>query len=932
MNRKLVGVSFFCLGILIYQACSSEDRQTCEPGRQLECDCPGGVKGVQVCLNDGSGWGECDCPCDKDCTGRDCGPDPECGESCGTCGTNQTCSADGKCECDFESCGDTCCAQGQVCANNSCCTPDCGVRECGLDPVCNSSCGECLPDEDCNIDGQCVPSVPGPRLCADPTSLNFGTIQVGGSLEMSFNLENCGDADLNLIGASFAQDSSPDFDLLNLPAFPQTLAPGASVDIEVRYTPQSADEDEGGVEIFSDDIASDPVTHLTGTVALSGSGVGNACEIQPTPFVVNFGGVVIGQSDTINLLVSNHGVDPCTFYDAQITRNSADAEFSIVSKPAAGININPGDDVLVQVKYAPVNLGVDGGVLTLSTSDPEGDISIDLNGQGVVQAVCALEVTPEIRQFGTIQLGSSVVSPITLTNTGDADCHISDLELRAGIGPAEFDFQNPPTLPLTISRQGYAGSTYVLDVEFAPTQTGMHDAYVWITSDDPDIHQSGGVGCDSPPQPGQTCVPLRGWSEELVIEIIPSELDFGLVAVGCNSSERRVALYKLCNFDLNVTSIALDNTNDTNFEITYAPSLPYPLPLWGFEVRLRYNPQDTSLHSNNIQIHTDNSIVDLITVPIYGQGTNISDQTDVFFQQTNVKTDVLFVIDNSGNMGWAQDEMSGGIPYFISQAIALDADFHIGVIATEVNEAETGMGNPPRDIIPGVLVQAPGHPKIITPTTPDLEQALSDNARLGECCSDEQEAGLQAAWMALSQPLVDDPAANAGFLRDDAKLYIICLSNEQDQSKGDPRFYENFFEFLKGSTNTEWMKLSAICGDSPSGCSASGGDAEYGSRYIRVANETGGIFESICTTNWQLTMENMAADAFSAVREFPLSRSADPVTISVTVDGSPVPQASCDGCPNGWTYYPDTNLVYFGDDVVPAPGSRVEVMYTALCL
>ena len=173
-------------------SCTSYDRQTCEPGMQIECDCPNEVKGVQVCNDDGSGWGECDCPCQRDCTNRDCGLDPVCGELCGTCDTYETCSAGGRCECLYEECGGTCCALGQVCAGGACCTPNCVARECGLDPVCGSSCGECLPDEECTLDGQCVPVVPGPRLCAEPTSLNFQTLQVGQSSELSFNLEKFG--------------------------------------------------------------------------------------------------------------------------------------------------------------------------------------------------------------------------------------------------------------------------------------------------------------------------------------------------------------------------------------------------------------------------------------------------------------------------------------------------------------------------------------------------------------------------------------------------------------------------------------------------------------------------------------------------------------------------------------------------------------------
>jgi hypothetical protein len=68
----------------------------CEPGRQLACGCAGGVEGYQLCLADGSGWGECQC-CAPDCSGRACGPDPICGEDCGSCQAPETCSGAGQC-------------------------------------------------------------------------------------------------------------------------------------------------------------------------------------------------------------------------------------------------------------------------------------------------------------------------------------------------------------------------------------------------------------------------------------------------------------------------------------------------------------------------------------------------------------------------------------------------------------------------------------------------------------------------------------------------------------------------------------------------------------------------------------------------------------------------------------------------------------------
>ncbi len=50
------------------------------------------------------------------------------------------------------------CAEDEICQDGLCvdCTPDCAGRDCGLDPVCEVSCGECTPGEWCD-DGTCVP-------------------------------------------------------------------------------------------------------------------------------------------------------------------------------------------------------------------------------------------------------------------------------------------------------------------------------------------------------------------------------------------------------------------------------------------------------------------------------------------------------------------------------------------------------------------------------------------------------------------------------------------------------------------------------------------------------------------------------------------------------------------------------------------------------
>jgi len=127
-----------------------------------------------------------------DCSGRNCGPDPICGMSCGTCGDSEHCN-NGQCEagpcvpdCDGRQCGPdpkcgtTCgiCDSGLECTLlGSCvtpgCEPNCSNRHCGPDPVCGALCGFCSEDQTCSDDGQCrtgtcEPTCAGRQCGPDP--------------------------------------------------------------------------------------------------------------------------------------------------------------------------------------------------------------------------------------------------------------------------------------------------------------------------------------------------------------------------------------------------------------------------------------------------------------------------------------------------------------------------------------------------------------------------------------------------------------------------------------------------------------------------------------------------------------------------------------------------------------------------------------------
>jgi len=188
----------------------------------------------------------------------------------------------------------------------------------------------------------------------------------------------------------------------------------------------------------------------------------------------------------------------------------------------------------------------------------------------------------------------------------------------------------------------------------------------------------------------------------------------------------------------------------------------------------------------------------------------------------------------------------------------------------------------------------------------------------------------------LSAPKIDDPAINGGFLRDNAKLHVIIVTDEPDQSRGPTDLYVDFFRNLKGFRNESLVAVSAIAKRDGQTCNRD--DADVGDeRYEAVVDALNGRFQSLCDQDWSGSMRALGGDSIGLQVEFFLSRAATESSLSVCVrSGSstaacqPV-AATTDGAPNGWFYDPAANSVVFNPGSVPPRGSRVEVRYDAFC-
>jgi hypothetical protein len=154
--------------------------------------------------------------------------------------------------------------------------------------------------------------------------------------------------------------------------------------------------------------------------------------------------------------------------------------------------------------------------------------------------------------------------------------------------------------------------------------------------------------------------------------------------------------------------------------------------------------------------------------------------------------DLLFVIDNSGSMLVEQQNLIASFDGFIEgiqDNLDEANDYHIGVVTTDaysLNFAECQtLGALVTESADGVCGPWTGGRYISL--ADDLESAFTCAARVGDTGSTDEHQ-IEAAMRAISPDLAALGACNEGFIRDDALLVLVIITDEDDEhgSPGEP--------------------------------------------------------------------------------------------------------------------------------------------------
>lgn len=307
----------------------------------------------------------------------------------------------------------------------------------------------------------------------------------------------------------------------------------------------------------------------------------------------------------------------------------------------------------------------------------------------------------------------------------------------------------------------------------------------------------------------------------------------------------------------------------------------------------------------------------------------------------NNKVDVLWVIDNTGSMYTKQQKLGDGFSSFISTFTTKNFDFHMGVTTTDILSG-TGQGGElqglpypythPTDITKSIPVNYNGANgsiiKLLDNNTPDLAGHFAANARVG-ILGNPNGTGLDAIELALSPSVL--AGANAGFLRSEAHLAVIVVS-DADDNDSNPATVASVTSTLQAlkpdrfdvisRTYKKNFTVSAVVVSDPTdtNCVA---PFEEGLKFKALASATNGSIANICDANFATGLTSISQKIAEAITEIPLSRVPDTSTISITFNGVVVPNDAT----NGWTYVSSGNKIVFHGTAIPTDNTSIAINY-----
>lgn len=471
-----------------------------------------------------------------------------------------------------------------------------------------------------------------------------------------------------------------------------------------------------------------------------------------------------------------------------------------------------------------------------------------------------IEVTPSDLAFEALALGGTATRTLTISNTGTATLYVASIEVE---GSGAFSLPGwREELAVGI------GEAVELEVLFAPRQAQDEGALV-IGSTDPDTPE--------------ITLPLSGEGLFPALDLSPDPYPMGEHLTLCGPVYGNLTL---TNAGEALATVSGVSATGGGWSVHEPPALPFTLePGASVDLGVALSPTIDAEYQGVFWVESDDP-AGPSTATLSATTTTWTEE-EHFVQGAWPETDVLLTIDRSGSMSDDAEILSGELPTLVDALDAIGTDYQIAVVTRD-----NGCHNE----------------VLITSETTHAESRFRD-AVFGPSGT-YTEAGLTLARNALREAA--EGGCTEGFLREDARVSILHVTDEPEQSLEDrSELLEEILALAPTAT------ISAVAGPVPDGC----GTASPGTGYDEAVEATGGAFESLCDADWEVIAESMADLSMGGgayTDTFVLDETPWPETVEVRVDDDEV---------TDWSYNSELNAIVFDEDEVPRLGAAIEVRY-----
>lgn len=424
-----------------------------------------------------------------------------------------------------------------------------------------------------------------------PTSINFGDVNLGFSGSQTMTIQNKGTNALNI--TSLTSNPTPPYSVTQVGG---AIAKGATATVTVACAPTVLGPISGTV-VVNGDAGSQ-------SVGLQCNGIMSDLNIAPSPVDVT---TRVGDVVTRNVTIQNNSGSAVLLSSVTVVPTVTGIPISIMSGPANNTSLGSGASTTVTLRFAPTQAQTPTELARLRIDHQPSTIrDVVINGAALLTTMA---VNPDTVDFGAVCAGTTEMKIIEVKAPTPGSFNLSSLT------PPAAPFTFTPKTGTTVPGQAMGNQGNKLEFIASVTPTGAGAKVMSQVTLNTDI-------------PGDTAHALLLKADVLPsgIGASPSGMDFGGIMKSTVSSAMSTSVINCSDAPLTITGVTIEGPNGNEFAIVLPPPaqrLVTLQPRESIEYSVIANPTTPGAKVGTLVVVTGTSSVDVaLLATALGGGDN----------------------------------------------------------------------------------------------------------------------------------------------------------------------------------------------------------------------------------------------------------------------------------------------------------------------